>query len=571
MYVDKSGKGLQYFPQYSKNRVIFVPYFSGTKALGEFCVNGEKVVAEDFTQFIEILKQIKVENKKTLIHTKNLNYWLALKGKFVSTIFTLEKAIGQNHEKIYMLQTTSFMFIELADVIDFKWEDGAKEIDDLVLSRMRDGLFLPQIAFSYAYGSYKIFLKQNKEAHEAMKPIVMKHIKVNLNQWKMFEKSKKVPSIIWTTPARFTLFSATDRSPIYYMDRHDCWDYYLLTGKFPLCKRTLISNPTFNNVMSLFKAGKQFEAQMRILFEKDYEPDSIIQVEQIKFLGYTEEENSVYEFCGNEVDFLYLKTFYDVSKIIDIKVEHLYYYEESGKLPKAYCKAIEGLITNKHLAPAGSIEKLRAKEALKIQIGKGIANLPLFGVEVEDNELKTKAIGLNDADLKSRLYNRYKNIMLSPQISLRCQAYERLHIVKVVRDLMEMECEIYNVDTDGIIYQDFSGKSQSYFKKLNENIKETYELCDFMVGQWDMEHQFKNFMSFGKKEYVGQELDGTICSTLAGCNRKLDVFNFKVAEETGEVVVPGGRTVIDIDVKKGRIVKASEDFVLKLFSNERGD
>lgn len=235
--------------------------------------------------------------------------------------------------------------------------------------------------------------------------------------------------------------------------------------------------------------------------------------------------------------------------------------------PKPIVKQLEGLITNKHLAPADSIEKLRAKEALKIQIGKGIANLPLFGVEIEDNELKTKAIGLHDADLKNRLYNRYKNIMLSPQISLRCQAYERLHIMKVVRDLMEMECEIYNVDTDGIIYQDFSGKSQPYFERLNENIKETYELCDFMVGQWDMEHQFKNFMSFGKKEYIGQELDDSICSTLAGCNRKLDVFNFKVAEETGKVVVPGGRTVIDIDIKKGRIVKASEDFVLK-FSNE---
>lgn len=575
-------KLLQHYsnPAISANRVIFVPYFDGRTELGEFCINGKTVVVNNKTEFVRILnsfrqklkpkdtpttkpdvnRQFKDNPIRTIILVKNLNWFLQLNGAFLKQIFTFFDVAGRNVNYVFKLVSTNFILVELQDCIDYEFEDDAAAIDKLVVKRMAEGVELPHICFSYAYGTYRTFKRKHKEAFQSTRDLVNKCIDMKLHHFYLINEMKKNPSILKiNSPLTFTTLSEN----IYYYDRHDCWDYYLFTLQFPYGKPLEITHPTFANVVEYLKQGKHFDIRATILFDGDYEP--AYKEPQIRFKEYTEFGDSVYELIGTEIDLAILREFYDMDKVLKIKVQRLYVYPESKALPAQYLDCIKSLIIDKHCKEKGTLEQVRAKEALKIQIGKSIRSLNLLSLYIdENNDIQNEPEGLNDITVKRKLYVSYQNIFLPPQVGLRCQAAERYHILKVERDLTEMGCEIFNIDTDGIIYQDMFGDSVEYFKKINKEINEKFKIevdgKDLNVGVWDLNGFYKKFMSLGKKMYVGETYEGEVKSTIAGCCRKLDEFDFEKVELEQRVEIEEGRIEVKIDTVNKRVIRTKEKF-----------
>ena len=572
-------------PVISDNRVIFVPYFGSRAEFGEFCINGTTVVVKDKCEFIEILGQftkklpdIKTKKTckgervfinnpvKTIILVKNLNWLLQLNGAFLKQIFTFINVQGRNVNYVFKLDSRHFILVELQDCIDYEFEDNAAAIDELVKRRLAEGVELPHICYSYAYGSYRTFRRTHVKAFQSTRDLVNKCIDMKLYHFYLLNEMKKNPSILKiNSPLTFTTLSEN----IYYYDRHDCWDYYLFTLKFPKGKPLEIAHPTFSNVIELIKEKKHFDIRALILFEGDYEP--AYKEPQIRFKEYTEKGNSLYELIGTEIDMSILKEFYDMKRILDFKVQLLYVYPESDALPAQYLDCIKSLIIDKHCKEKGTLEQLRAKEALKIQIGKSIRSLNLMKLYIDDdNEIQNEPEGLNDISVKRKLYVSYKNIFLPPQVGLRCQAAERYHILKVERDLTKMGCEIFNIDTDGIIYQDMFGDSVEYFKKINKEINEKFKIevdgQDLNVGVWDLNGFYKRFMSLGKKMYVGETYEGEIKSTIAGCCKKLDEFDFEKVEADQKVEIEEGRIEVKIDTVNRKVIRSKV-----MFEKKKGD
>lgn len=575
-------KLLQHYsnPAISANRVIFVPYFGGRTELGEFCINGETVVVENKIEFVRILesfrtalepkntqttthgKQRVFENNpiRTIILVKNLNWFFQLKGAFLKQIFTFYDVSGRNVNYVFKLTSSNFILVELQDCIDYEFEDDAAAIDKLVVKRMAEGVELPHICFSYAYGTYRTFKRKHKEAFQSTRDLVNKCIDMKLHHFYLINEMKKNPSILKISSSQtFKTFSEN----VYYYDRHDCWDYYLFTLQFPYGKPLEIAHPTFNMVVDYLNQGKHFDIKATILFEGDYEP--AYREPQIKFKEYTEFGDSVYELIGTEIDLEILREFYDMDQVLDIQVQRLYVYPESKALPAQYLNCIKSLIIDKHCKEKGTLEQIRAKEALKIQIGKSIRSLNLMDLYIDkNNDIQNEPQSLNDISVKRKLYTSYKNIFLPPQVGLRCQAAERFHILKVERDLTEMGCEIFNIDTDGIIYQDMFGDSVEYFKKINKEINEKFKIevegKDLNVGVWDLNGFYKKFMSLGKKMYVGETYEGEVKSTIAGCCKKLDEFDFEKVELEQKVEIEEGRIEVKIDTVNKRIIRTKEKF-----------
>ena len=560
-------KGLQYFskPYITANRVVLVPYYANSSAdFGEISINSsiEKLNSiEDLIPILTAFSKVKAEiEAKTIILVKNLNWLLNLHGDMLSQIFTFTDVIGRTKDYVFRLESRRFILVELADCIDYEFEDDAAAIDKLVLKRMGEGVLLPHICFSYAYGSYRTFKRLNKAAFESTRTLVNKNIDMKLSQYHLISEIKKNPAILKINE---DLTFKTLSEKIYYYDRHDCWDYYLFTLQFPYGKPSKVKNPDFAKMRDLMNEGQQFEIRAKILFEGDYMP--VYGEHQIEFKGYTKNGDTVYELKGTEIDVEILMEFYDTSRILEFRVEELYTYPEKRALPAQYLDCIKSLIIDKHCKEKGTLEQLRAKEALKIQIGKSIRGLNLMNLYItEDNKIENEMKGLNDISVKRKLYTSYKNVFLPPQVGLRCQAAERYHILKVERDLTEMGCEIFNIDTDGIIYQDMFGNSIEYFKKINKEINEKFKIevegKDLNVGVWDLNGFYKKFMSLGKKMYVGETYEGEVKSTIAGCCRKLDEFDFEKVELEQRVEIEEGRIEVKIDTVNKRVIRTKEKF-----------
>lgn len=563
-------KGLQYFskPYITANRVVLVPYYTNRSAdFGEISINGsiEKLNSiEDLIPILTAFSKVKAEvQAKTIILVKNLNWLLNLHGDMLSQIFTFTDVIGRTKDDVFRLESRRFILVELADCIDYEFEDNAAAIDKLVLKRMGEGVLLPHICFSYAYGSYRTFKRLNKAAFESTRTLVNKNIDMKLSQYLLISEIKKNPAILKIN--KYLTFKTLSEK-IYYYDRHDCWDYYLFTLQFPYGKPSKVKNPDFTKMRDLINEGQQFEIRAKILFKGDYMP--VYEEHQIEFKGYTKNGDTVYELKGTEIDVEILMEFYDTSRILEFRVEELYTYPEKCALPAQYLDCIKSLIIDKHCKEKGTLEQLRAKEALKIQIGKSIRSLNLMNLYItEDNKIENEMKGLNDISVKRKLYTSYKNIFLPPQVGLRCQAAERYHILKVERDMTEMGCEIFNIDTDGIIYQDMFGNSIEYFKKINKEINEKFKIevdgKDLNVGVWDLNGFYKKFMSLGKKMYVGETYEGEVKSTIAGCCRKLDVFDFEKVELEQRVEIEEGRIEVKIDTANKRVIRTKVAFEKK--------
>lgn len=260
-----------------------------------------------------------------------------------------------------------------------------------------------------------------------------------------------------------------------------------------------------------------------------------------------------------------------MDKLLDIKIIKLFYYEKSAKLPKEYLNLLETLIETKHNAPKDSLERINAKEALKIQIGKGIKSIPTrTAVLIEDNNIATKFTKLEPDGFRARISHAYKDVVLYPQVSIRCQAAERLHIMRVIEDLLNENALILNIDTDGIIYKEDSfkiNKLDSYFEALNEEIKEKYDRIKG-VGCWDSEGTFTQFMGFNLKQYLLKNQSNEIKTTIAGCARKIANADFDEIEKDQKLVVEKGQKVKVLNKEKHFILKEEIDFTIDRSVNQ---
>jgi hypothetical protein len=108
------------------------------------------------------------------------------------------------------------------------------------------------------------------------------------------------------------------------------------------------------------------------------------------------------------------------------------------------------------------------------------------------------------------------------------------------------------------------GSSVDYFKKINKEINEKFKIevdgKDLNVGVWDLNGFYKKFMSLGKKMYVGETYEGEVKSTIAGCCRKLDKFDFEKVELEQRVEIEEGRIEVKIDTVNKRVIRTKEKF-----------
>jgi len=111
---------------------------------------------------------------------------------------------------------------------------------------------------------------------------------------------------------------------------------------------------------------------------------------------------------------------------------------------------------------------------------------------------------------------------------------------------LELDCEILNVDTDGIIYIDKKNlPALTYFQELNKKIEEKFKFEDFNVGIWDIETTAKEFISYGKKQYVLNDFEDNKTIHLAGCCNVEPLREMSMEElAEDEVVIPKGLKIL---------------------------
>lgn len=483
---------------------------------------------------------------------------------------------GTSEYHVFKIETNYFSLIELNDCVRIeKEEPSIEDYWNAISERLRQGLKLPQIAFSYAYGSYKMFVKRYREQFKSgnprkyhkeddpMEKIKNQTLNINFYHYQLFNQIKESPSIIWQNPNKMKKYSGS----IKYFDRHDCWDYYLLTSTFPVSRPKFIPNATPAQLYEFYNSGVQFEVEAVFKFKGNPKPKfEAFNLPQFTLGKHNEKEDIYYyRLTGTEIDLDYITEFYDMEKLLDIKVLRLYYYEKSDYLPKEYLNLLEELIQTKHNAPADSLERLNAKEALKIQIGKGIKTVATRkAVLTEDNNIASKLSKLEPDGFKQRFQKLYKDIILYPQVSIRCQAAERLHIMEVVETLLNENALILNIDTDGIIYKEDAfkvNKLDFYFEALNNQIKEQYDGIEG-VGCWDSQGTFIEFMGFNLKQYLLKTDKGEVKSTIAGCGRKIKQADFDEIEAQQKLVVPKGQKVVVSDKENHFILREEIDFTI---------
>lgn len=552
-----------------KNVIVWRPDFSKQHAYGEVCINGTTIQTPARKDFIEVLKEISLilteENSYCLIHTTNFNVWLKLNLKSFTKIMGIKEVIGC--PKIFLLQTNHFKFIELDGVIDYNETNSADEVYQKVQARLKDGVLLPQICFSYAYGSYRLFKRKYGDACKSTQRIVEKQSRGSQDNRSLYDKMKEKPSLMYHTEKTFNLFKANLEAPIIYIDRHDCWDYYLFTKVFPLTAPVLVKSPTIKKLLELKQKEICFDFEAIFKFKILKYDERIPLPPCFKIVGKNEVEA-----YGTEITFDLLKEYFKGSILTGAVFKYLWRYEKQDMLPEAYLNALKELIKTKHLSEDGSIEKLRAKEALKIQIGKGLSTVfhsEKWDVEELDNgHLKKKeVIYRNEDEMYAAIEKSYSKRILTPQISVRCQQAEFLHITKVVKKLLELNCEILNVDTDGIIYIDKENlPALTYFQELNKRIEEKFKFEDFKVGIWDIETTAKEFISYGKKQYVLNDFEDNKTIHLAGCCNVEPLREMSMEElAEDEVIIPKGLKILK---SNGEGYEFSYlDFVLKNYKD----
>lgn len=551
---------------YKNNVIVFKPAMRNRdNYYGIFVINGFKIVVYDFEEFTKLLQHLSnsiKSNELALIHVIDLNYWLELKLKSLVEIFEIKDTVG--YPKIFKLITNKFELIELDGVIDYEYGEDVVSIYNKILGRIEDGVSLPQIAYSYAYGSYRLFRKKEKKAWNSMGKICEKHGRMGLYVYSLYDEMKELPSLIYTTKDTFNLFKANLEQPVVYIDRHDCWDYYLLTEEFPytspIKEREDVS---FNRLMELYSSKTCFDFEATFYFEELSYDDRI----PIPNCFKLDLNNNSVKVLGTEITFSLFKEFFKGSLLSGVKIKSIFYYKKKGKLPEEYLEAISKLIIDKHTEPAGSIKRLRAKECLKIQIGKGIGNIHYpfkFNSKKLNEGLKEREF-VPVEDWNKLIENSFKRRCLTPQISVRCQQHEFLHILRVIKKLYSFNCEILNVDTDGIIYIDKDNMpaldwiiqlNKEIEKKLPENLKE------FKVGIWDLEDTYKEFISFGKKQYVLNNFIDEKTIHIAGCcnTSSLETIEMKAIGKNS-IVIPRGQRVLTRGLQG--IDRETIDFVLK--------
>ena len=527
-----------------KNVIVWKPDYSKRNAYGEICINGTTIQTPTRKDFIEVLKEIFLilteENSYCLIHTIDFNVWFKLNLKSFTKIMGIKEVIG--YPKIFLLQTNHFKFIELEGVIDYDETNSVSEVYQKVQARLEEGVLLPQICFSYAYGSYRLFKRKNRIACKSTQRIVEKQSRGSQDNRSLYDKMKENPSLMYHTEKTFNLFKADLEAPIIYIDRHDCWDYYLFTLDFPLTAPVLVKSPTIKKLLELKKEGVCFDFEAIFKFKVLKYDERIPLPPCFKIVGKNEVEA-----YGTEITFDLLKEYFKGSVLTGAIFKYLWRYEKQDKLPEEYLNALKELIKTKHLSEEGSIEKLRAKEALKIQIGKGLSTVfysDKWNVEeLNKGILKSEEIVYkNEKEMQEVIERSYSKRILTPQISIRCQQAEFLHITKVVKKLLELNCEILNVDTDGIIYIDKENlPALTYFQELNKRIEEKFKFEDFKVGIWDIETTAKEFISYGKKQYVLNDFEDKKTIHISGCCNVEPLRERKMEElAEDEVVIPKG-------------------------------
>lgn len=587
-----NNKRLQYYRNFTGNRVLFLPNLcADADEFGTFIVNGEKFVVgseDDFRNFLIEFKANSLqiqgdseESVRTLIHFIDLNKFLKVKYVLFRKFFKMVNVCGASELNIFRIDTNYFTLIELSNCVRLENDNPTiEDYWDAVTERLREGLKLPQIAYSYAYGSYKQFVKRYRDQfkdengryskrNDPMEEIKMKTLNIVYNHYNLINEIKENPSIIWQNPNKMKAYKGS----IKYFDRHDCWDYYLLTEEFPISRPKCLIQPSIEKVYEIYDSGTKFEIDAFFKFKGNPEPKfEAFHLPQFTLVKFKEEEDIYYyRLTGTEIDFEYINEFYDMDKFLDARVKKFFYYEKSAKLPKEYLNLLETLIETKHNAPKDSLERINAKEALKIQIGKGIKSIPTrTAILTEGNNIATKLIKLVPDGFKNKIRSAYNNVILYPQVSIRCQAAERLHIMRVIEDLLNENALILNIDTDGIVYKEDPlkvNKLDSYFEALNEEIKEKYDRIEG-VGCWDSEGTFTQFMGFNLKQYLLKNQNGEVKSAIAGCAKKIVNADFDEIEKNQKLVVPRGQKVIINDKKNHFVLREEIDFTIDRSVNQ---
>lgn len=371
-------------------------------------------------------------------------------------------------------------------------------------------------------------------------------------------------------------------------DISSSYPYVMLTKKFPCTKWTELKDDEIETFEELdyynskyCTVGKYTFINLRL--KNADEPIPYLAVSKAEEIGsdYLDYNgrvtvSSYYSTYLTQVDYNIIKNQYEFDELF---IDN-FMYCQARKLPRKLRETIIDYFTKKSTlkgVEGKEYEYAKSKNKLNSTFGMFVSDIVHDTYEYQETtrEIEKKQSNKEEQEKKLQDYYSSRNSFLPYQVGIYITAYARERLQQGI-DLVGND--VIYCDTDSIKFLNRE-INESKFQSLNdevlklkEQIKKDNDVAfwvdDKIMGIWDKEEPYKEFVTMGAKKYAFKHYDDKIGVTVSGLNKKKGAIELENGNglkdfKVGKVFNDSGRTASEfVNVDKPFILTINNEDIV---------